>query len=113
MIWKTTKIPRDVKITLADGKKVDALSKQVFVGIKDGKPLDQFIANESDYKSAIDGFVTYLATMQLGDAVLKSMESPLGPLDQQEGVVIRDKSIYNKPFKITGSFILRGLGTSF
>lgn len=110
---KTTKIPRDVKITLADGKKVDALSKQVFVGIKDGKPLDQFIANESDYKSAIDGFVTYLATMQLGDAVLKSMESPLGPVDQQEGVVIRDKSIYNKPFKITGSFILRGLGTSF
>jgi hypothetical protein len=110
---KTTKIPKDVKITLKDGKKVDALSKQVFVAIKNGTPLDQLVADKNEYKSAIDGFVTYLATMQLGDSVLKAMESPLGAVDQQEGVVIRDKSIYDKPFKITGSFILRGLGTSF
>jgi hypothetical protein len=110
---KTTKIPKDVKITLKDGKKVDALSKQVFVAIKNGTPLDQLVANKNEYKSAIDGFVTYLATMQLGDSVLKAMESPLGAVEDQEGVVIRDKSIYDKPFKITGSFILRGLGTSF
>jgi hypothetical protein len=110
---KTTKMPKDVKITLKDGKKVDALSKQVFVAIKNGTPLDQLVADKNEYKSAIDGFVTYLATMQLGDSVLKAMESPLGAVDQQEGVVIRDKSIYDKPFKITGSFILRGLGTSF
>jgi hypothetical protein len=110
---KTTKIPKDIKITLKDGKKVDALSKQVFVAIKNGTPLDQLVADKNEYKSAIDGFVTYLATMQLGDSVLKAMESPLGSVDQQEGVVIRDKSIYDKPFKITGSFILRGLGTSF
>jgi hypothetical protein len=110
---KTAKIPKDVKITLKDGKKVDALSKQVFVAIKNGTPLDQLVADKNEYKSAIDGFVTYLATMQLGDSVLKAMESPLGAVDQQEGVVIRDKSIYDKPFKITGSFILRGLATSF
>ncbi len=110
---KSTKIPKDVKITLKDGKKVDALSKQVFVAIKNGTPLDQLVADKNEYKSAIDGFVTYLATMQLGDSVLKAMESPLGAVDQQEGVVIRDKSIYDKPFKITGSFILRGLATSF
>jgi hypothetical protein len=110
---KTTKVPKGVKITLADGKKVDALSKQVFVAIKNGTPLDKLVANKNEYKSAIDGYVTYLATMQLGDSVLKSMESPLGDVDQQEGIVIRDKSIYDKPFKITGSFILRGLGTSF
>jgi hypothetical protein len=110
---KTTKIPKGVKVTLADGKKIDALSKQVFVGIKNGTPLDKLLANEEDYKAAIDGFVTYLATMQLGDAVLKSMDSPLGAVEDQEGVVIRDKSIYDKPFKLTGSFILRGLATSF
>jgi hypothetical protein len=110
---KTTKVPKGVKITLADGKKVDALSKQVFVAIKNGTPLDKLVADKNEYKSAIDGYVTYLATMQLGDSVLKSMESPLGDVDQQEGIVIRDKSIYDKPFKITGSFILRGLGTSF
>lgn len=108
-----TDIPKGIKIELKDGTKVDALSKKVFVAIKNGTPLDQFVANESDYKVAIDGFVTYLATMQLGDAVLKSMDSPLGAVEDQEGVVIRDKSIYDKPFKITGSFILRGLATSF
>ncbi len=85
----------------------------MFVAIKNGTPLDQLVADKNEYKSAIDGFVTYLATMQLGDSVLKAMESPLGAVDQQEGVVIRDKSIYDKPFKITGSFILRGLATSF
>jgi hypothetical protein len=112
--WLTkTEIPKGVKIELTDGTKVDALSKKVFVSIKNGTPLDEFVANESDYKSAIDGFVTYLATMQLGDAVLKSMDSPLGAVEDQEGVVIRDKKIYDKPFKLTGSFILRGLGTSF
>lgn len=108
-----TEIPKGVKIELTDGTKVDALSKKVFVSIKNGIPLDEFVANEEDYKAAIDGFVTYLATMQLGDSVLKSMDSPLGAVEDQEGVVIRDKSIYDKPFKITGSFILRGLATSF
>jgi len=106
-------IPKTDKIKLADGKVVGALSKQVFVGIKSGKKLSEFIADPKDYQKAIDGFVTYLATMQLGDALLKSLDSPLGPVDQQEGVVIRDKSISPEPFKITGSFIVRGLESSF
>jgi hypothetical protein len=110
---KTTKIPKGTKVTLKDGKSVDALSKGVYMGIKSGKPLNQLLALPKDYDSAIAGFITYLATMQLGDALLKSMGSQLGPVDQQEGVVIRDQSIFEKPFKITGSFIERGLATSF
>lgn len=110
---KDAKIPREDKIKLKDGKIVGALSKQVFLAIKNGKPITEFIADPKDYKKAIDGFVTYLATVQLGDALLKSLNSPLGPVDQQEGVVIRDKSISNEPFKITGSFIVRGLESSF
>lgn len=110
---KDAKIPREDKIKLKDGKTVGALSKQVFLAIKNGTPVTEFVADPKDYKKAIDGFVTYLATVQLGDAVLKSLNSPLGPVDQQEGVVIRDKSISNEPFKITGSFIVRGLESSF
>jgi len=37
----------------------------------------------------------------------------LGPVTDHEGIVIRDKSIYKEPFKITGKFILGGLATSF
>ena len=110
---KQTKIPKEDRIKLIDGKVVGAVSKQVFLAIKNGKPLSEFVADPKDYKKAIDGFVTYLATVQLGDALLKSLDSPLGPVDQQEGVVIRDKSISSEPFKITGSFIVRGLESSF
>jgi hypothetical protein len=51
--------------------------------------------------------------MKLGDAVLAKLDSPLGPVSEHEGIVIRDKSIYSKPFKITGKFILGGLASSF
>ena len=46
-------------------------------------------------------------------AVLDKLNSPLGPVSDHEGIVIRDKSIYAKPFKITGKFILGGLASSF
>jgi hypothetical protein len=109
----TINIPKDQKVVLSDGKTIDAISKKVFVSIKDGTPLDQLLKNPKDYDKAIAGFVTYLATMQLGDAVLKAVDTPLGKGDDSEGVVIRDVNIYDKPFKITGSFILRGLASSF
>jgi len=104
---------KGLRIKLKDGKTVDALSKQVFLAIKNGTPITELIANPKDQKTAIDSFVIYEATMELGDALLKSMTSPLGPVDQQEGIVVRDPAIDSDPFKITGSFIVRGLQTSF
>jgi hypothetical protein len=104
---------KGLKLKLKDGKTVDALSKQVFLAVKKGTPLEDLIADPKDQKVAIDSFVIYEATMELGDALLKSMTSPLGPVDQQEGIVVRDPSIDSEPFKITGSFIVRGLETSF
>ena len=41
------------------------------------------------------------------------LDSPMGSVENHEGVVIRDKNISNVPFKITGKFILGGLATSF
>lgn len=104
---------KGMKLKLKDGKTVDALSKQVFMWIMDGKPVDQLVADMKDAQVAIDSFVIYDATMHLGDVILDSMTSPLGDVKDQEGIVIRDKAVYDKPYKITGSFIVRGLQTSF
>ena len=104
---------KGLKLKLKDGKTVDALSKQVFLAVKNGTPVLDLVADPKDAKIAIDSFVIYEATMELGDVILKSMTSPLGPVDQQEGIVVRDNAISSEPFKITGSFILRGLQTAF
>lgn len=104
---------KGMKLKLKDGKTVDALSKQVFMWIMDGKPVDQLVADMKDAQIVIDSFVIYDATMHLGDVILDSMTSPLGDVKDQEGIVVRDKAVYDKPYKITGSFIVRGLQTSF
>lgn len=100
-------------VKLKSGKVVSALSKEVFSTLLKGTALPEFIANAVDYKAAVDGFVIYLATMKLGDAVLEKLNSPLGPVSEHEGIVIRDTKISKDPFKITGKFILGGLSSSF
>ena len=104
---------KGIKLKLKSGKTVDALSKQVFMWINKGNAIEDLVADPKDTKLAIDSFVIYLATVKLGDAVLESMTSPLGDVNEQEGVVVRDKSVYSAPYKITGSFIIRGLESSF
>lgn len=104
---------KGLKLKLKDGKTVDALSKQVFVYVRDGKPISELVADPKDAKVAIDSYVIYEATMVLGDKILESMSSPLGDVKDQEGIVVRDPNVYDKPYKITGSFILRGLQTAF
>lgn len=109
------KNPRGVKIILADGKKVDALSKYVYHQVLNGVSLDSFIKNNDKnmIKAAICGAVFYHATRVLGQKILNSMTSPIGDISEQEGVVIRDKKISTTPFKITGEFIVRGMESRF
>ena len=94
-------------------KKVGAVSKQVYLAILNGENIDGLFENENDRKKAVEGFVTYLATEKLGDEVLKVLDSPMGSVENHEGVVIRDENISKVPFKITGKFILGGLATGF
>jgi hypothetical protein len=101
------------RLKLKDGKTVDALSKQVFLAVKNGTPVNELVADPSDAQLAIDSFVIYQATMVLGDAILKSMTSPIGDVNEQEGIVVRNPKVYDKPYKITGSFIVRGMQSSF
>jgi hypothetical protein len=109
------KNPRGVKITLVDGKKIDALSKYVYQQVLNGVALSEFIKDNDKnmVSSAVCGAVFYHATRVLGQALLDSMTSPIGDIADQEGIVIRDKSISPVPFKITGNFIVRGLESRF
>jgi hypothetical protein len=104
---------RDTEIKLADGKKVGAQSKQILLAIADKKDVAELVADPADIEKAINGFVMYLATMELGNAVLEVLSSDLGPVKEQEGIVIRDTKIYDKPFKITGRFIVKGMESQF
>ena len=94
-------------------KKVGAVSKQVYVTLLKGDNIDELYENEEDKQKAIEGFTTYLATEKLGDEVLKVLDSPMGTVDNHEGVVIRDEKIAKVPFKITGKFILGGMASDF
>jgi len=94
-------------------KKVGAVSKQVYLAILNKENIDGLFEDAEDRKKAVQGFVTYLATEKLGDEVLKVLDSPMGSADKHEGVVIRDESIANVPFKITGKFILGGMTSDF
>ena len=94
-------------------KKVGAVSKQVYVTLLKGDNIDELYESEEDKQKAIEGFTTYLATEKLGDEILKVLDSPMGTVDNHEGVVIRDEKIANVPFKITGKFILGGMISDF
>ena len=96
-----------------DGKSISELSKDVLIKISEGTNLEDYVADPKDYQGVIDGFVIYMATMKLGDAILSKLSSPLGPVSEHEGIVIRDERISSAPFKITGKFILGGLASSF
>jgi hypothetical protein len=100
-------------IKTKDGKTIGALSKQVLMNIKKGMDVADFVSDPKDYQAAIDGYIFYLATMELGNAVLEVLSSPLGKVSEHEGIVIRDPKIYSKPFKITGRFIVKGLESQF
>ncbi len=105
-------IPEETFIFM-DGIKRGAVSKLVYTTLLSGGNIDELFEKEEDKQAAIEGFTTYLATEKLGDEVLKVLDSPMGTVDNHEGVVIRDEKIANVPFKITGKFILGGMVSDF
>ena len=112
-----TNIPADdrIKMNLETGgtKDVGALSKQVYFAVFGGETIDDLFDNEQDIQKAIQGATTYLATEKLGDEILDVLDSPMGSVNDHEGVVIRDPKIHSKPFKITGKFITGGVSSDF
>jgi len=109
----TAQNERDTTVKLADGKAVGAQSKQILLALSQGEDAAKIVADPDDVEKVVNGFVIYLATMELGNAVLEALSSPLGPVKEHEGIVIRDPKIYDSPFKITGRFIVKGLESQF
>jgi len=94
-------------------KDVGALSKQVYFAVFGGENVDSLFNTEQEVQKAIQGATTYLATEKLGDAILDVLDSPMGSVNDHEGVVIRDDKISPKPFKVTGKFITGGVSSDF
>ena len=88
------------------------ITREQFINASNSKNIAQDFAGQ-DVQKIINDTIVYLATIKLGDEVLKNATSEIGDLDKHEGIVVRDPNIYNNPFKITGSFIIKGLGSKF
>ena len=67
----------------------------------------------AEVNKIVNDTIVYLTTIKLGDEILKNATSEIGDLEKHEGIVVRDTSISPYPFKITGSFIIKGLGSKF
>jgi hypothetical protein len=88
------------------------ITREQFLKVVDSKNISQDFAGQ-DVNKIVNDTIVYLTTIKLGDEILKNATSEIGDLDKHEGIVVRDSSISNNPFKITGSFIIKGLGSKF
>jgi hypothetical protein len=92
--------------------KTPLITREQFLKSVDSKNISQDFAGQ-DVNKIVNDTIVYLTTIKLGDEILKNATSEIGDLEKHEGIVVRDSSIYSDPFKITGSFIIKGLGSKF
>ena len=116
---KVTLYPDDrpVTHTLADWLKtvkieIPLITREKFIAASKSKNIGADFAGQ-DIKKIINDTIVYIATIKLGDEILKNATSEIGNLEKHEGIVIRDPKIYGKPYKITGSFIINNLQSVF
>ena len=100
--------PFEAKVTRKDGRKVWAISKEVYFDVLNGTPLFEIYESPDDVKMAINGAIFNHATRMLGIALKKAVGSAKGNLSDHEGIVIR--GLEDRPVKVTGDFIVKGAG---
>ena len=72
------------------------------------------ISNDFDnVQSVINDTIMIITTIVLGKRIKFLATSDVGDLIDHEGIVIRDESIIDVPYKITGTFILTGMNSPF
>jgi len=103
---KGAKNPFDLKVTKKDGRKINAISKEVYFDVLSGKPLANLYETYDDIYRAIDGALFNHATNKLGVEIKRASKSEKGDLSNHEGIVIR--GLESKPVKVTGDFIIKG-----
>jgi hypothetical protein len=99
---------KNSSIKTVPGKRVTTQSLQVLRYIVGGGELDEMFF-EKDYDKVLQNFFLYYTTLLLGQEVLNGMNSRIGRLEKQEGVVIRDFELNqtDAPVKLTGTFVLK------
>jgi len=100
--------PFDAKVKTKDGKNPWAISKEVYFAVLNGTPLMEWLETPEDVEMAIDGALFNYATQHLGMDVKRASTSSKGGLEGHEGIVIR--GIDDRPVKVTGDFITKGVG---
>jgi phosphopantetheine adenylyltransferase len=110
---KGVTIPKTKNVTTLEGKTISAISQALYLEvIEDKKPLEE-IVDPKYLPQAIDGIVTWHATRLLGKSLLNNMESGLGSVSKQEGIVIDSPEVGSTQFKITGDFFVRNRVSPF
>ena len=112
--------PRSYFVTMADGSKKGAMSKEVYGRILNGDPVESMVADPDgwDVPMAINGALFYYAIENVGATILEALTSPLGDMvtDEMthEGIVLRNEELFGvKMVKITGNFITAGSAGKF
>jgi len=106
--------PRYKTVKLKNGKKTHPLHKELYKAILNGSPAIVDLIEDADAEAAIYGAVFMHATRMLGNDILRGLTSPMGDVMNHEGVVLRDEKMFGpNPVKITGEFILGGMGSAF
>ena len=106
--------PRYKTVKLKNGKKTHPLHKELYKAILDGNIPIVDLLEDADAESAIYGAIMMHATRMLGNDILRGLTSPMGDVMGHEGVVLRDEKLFGpNPVKITGEFILGGMGSAF
>ena len=106
--------PRYKTVKLKNGKKTHPLHKELYKTILDGSIPIVDLLEDADAEAAIYGAIMMHATRMLGNDILRGLTSPMGDVMSNEGVVMRDEKLFGpNPVKITGEFILGGMGSGF
>jgi len=106
--------PRYKTVKLKNGKKTHPLHKELYKAILDGSIPIVDLIEDADAEAAIYGAIMMHATRMLGNDILQGLTSPMGDVTSHEGVVMRDEKLFGpNPVKITGEFILGGMGSGF
>lgn len=108
------KNPRYKTVKLKNGKRTHPLHKELYKTILDGNIPIVDLIEDADAESAIYGAIIMHATRLLGNVILQGLTSPMGDVMNHEGVVLRDDELFGpNPVKVTGEFILGGMGSGF
>ena len=112
----------DVEIPRFTGKAINPYHKATYVAVmENGTPADSIVPPEH-VRTLIDGMIILHATRKLGHQFLLGLTSDFGDMillnkkkgeTDHEGVVIRNPAYGQFPFKITGEFIVSGMGGAF